>query len=34
MKTRPVLMPIPPVLRDVIRAIETTRGVSLAKTGV
>ena len=30
MKNRPILMPIPPVLRDVIRAIETQRGVKLA----
>lgn len=30
MRTRPVLMPIPPVLRDVIRAIEDKRGVKLA----
>lgn len=30
MRTRPILMPIPPVLRDVIRAIETQRSVKLA----
>ena len=31
---RPTIAPVPPVLRDVIRAIETTRDVTLAKTGV
>lgn len=31
MKPRPILMPTPPVLRDVIRAIETQRNVSLAQ---
>lgn len=31
---RPIITPVPPVLRDVIRAIETARGVKLAKTGV
>lgn len=30
MKNRPTILPVPPVLRDVIRAIETQRGVKLA----
>lgn len=30
MKNRPAILPVPPVLRDAIRAIETQRKVKLA----